>query len=286
MALLSLLRMLTFSERKVTLSRGGDSAREIRLDGRRALITGGNSGIGEAIALGLAEAGAKVAINYVAHPEAAEAISVKIKAAGGEAIIVRADISNHAEVESMFKQLDKTWSGIDILVNNAGIDGPRAMGWDADPAAWQKVIDVNLSGSFYCSREALRRMVPEKSGVILNISSVHEEIAWSGYSAYTASKAAVGMMTRTLAQEAAPFGVRVLAVAPGAIKTPINKDVWSTAKTLDDLLEKIPLNRLGEPSEIARMVTFLVSDAASYVTGRTVFVDGGMTDYPSFSHGG
>ena len=119
------------------------------------------------------------------------------------------------------------WSGIDILINNAGIDGDRALGWEADIAAWRKVIEVNLFGAFYCAREALKRMVPQKSGVVLSTSSVHEEIAWSGYSAYTASKAAVSMLTKTLAQEAAPHGVRVLAVGPGAIKTPINRSVWS-----------------------------------------------------------
>ena len=132
----------------------------------------------------------------------------------------------------------------------------------------------------------LAMLVPQAHGVIVNISSVHEEIAWSGYSAYTASKAGLGMMTKTLAQEAAPHGVRVLSVAPGAIKTPINQTVWSDPASLHDLLEKIPLNRLGEPDDIARMVVVLVSDAASYMTGRTVFVDGGMTDYPDFAHGG
>ncbi len=278
--------MLFFEKREKNDSRVGDTAMNVQLDGKRALVTGGNSGIGEAIVLGLAEAGAKVAINYVAHPEAADGLASKIRAASGDAMTVPADISDPASVSAMFQRLDRAWGGIDILVNNAGIDGARAPGWEADIAAWRKVIEINLFGAFYCSREALRRMVPAKSGVILNISSVHEEIAWSGYSAYTASKAAVGMMTRTLAQEAAPFGIRVLAVAPGAIKTPINKDVWSDPKSLADLLDKIPLNRLGETSEIARLVTFLVSDAASYVTGRTVFVDGGMTDYPSFSHGG
>jgi NAD(P)-dependent dehydrogenase (short-subunit alcohol dehydrogenase family) len=145
---------------------------------------------------------------------------------------------------------------------------------------------VNLFGAFYCAREALMRMVPQKRGVVLSITSVHEKIAWSGYSAYTASKAAVGMLTKTLAQEAAPHGVRVLAVGPGAIKTAINRAVWSDPASLQDLLTKIPAGRLGDPDEIARMVVVLVSDAASYVTGRTVFVDGGMTDYPAFTHGG
>jgi NAD(P)-dependent dehydrogenase (short-subunit alcohol dehydrogenase family) len=162
----------------------------------------------------------------------------------------------------------------------------RLLGWEADIAAWRKVIEVNLFGAFYCAREALKRMVPQRSGVVLSTTSVHEEIAWSGYSAYTASKAAVGMLTKTLAQEAAPHGVRVLAVAPGAIKTPINRAVWSEPSSLKDLQNKIPLARLGEPEEIAHMVVMLVSDAAAYVTGRTIFVDGGMTDYPDFAHGG
>ncbi len=258
----------------------------IRLDQKRALVTGGNSGIGEAIVLGLADAGAKVAINYVTHPEAAQLLVQKIKDQHGEAIALQADVSNPDAISQMFGHIDETWGGIDILVNNAGIDGARAFGWEADIASWRKVIEVNLFGAFFCAREALKRMVPQKSGVVLNISSVHEEIAWSGYSAYTASKAAVGMLTKTLAQEAAPHGVRVLAVGPGAIKTPINKSVWSSPQNLQDLVEKIPLNRIGEPEEIARMVVVLVSDVASYVTGRTILVDGGMTDYPSFAHGG
>jgi NAD(P)-dependent dehydrogenase (short-subunit alcohol dehydrogenase family) len=160
------------------------------------------------------------------------------------------------------------------------------MSWEADIATWRNVIEVNLFGAFYCAREALKRMVPQKSGVVLSTTSVHEEIAWSGYSAYAASKAAVSMLTKTLAQEAAPHGVRVLAVGPGAIKTPINRAVWSDPRSLQDLLEKIPLKRIGEPDEVARMVVVLVSDAAAYVTGRTIFVDGGMTDYPSFAQGG
>ena len=258
----------------------------ISLEGKRALVTGANSGIGAAIALGLADAGAKVGINYVIHPEAADGLVRAIQKKHGEAISLQADVSDPSAVAEMFRQIDEAWSGIDVLINNAGIDGDRALGWEADIAAWRKVIEVNMFGAFYCAREALKRMVPQKSGVVLSTSSVHEEIAWSGYSAYTASKAAVSMLTKTLAQEAGPHGVRVLAVAPGAIKTPINRSVWSDPQSLQDLLEKIPLHRIGEPEEIARMVVVLVSDVASYVTGRTVFVDGGMTDYPSFARGG
>ena len=258
----------------------------IRLEGKRALVTGGNSGIGAAIALALAEAGAKVAINYMTHPEAADALIQTIKQKQGEAISIQTDVSDPKAVREMFRQMDAAWSGLDILINNAGMDGPRAMGWEADIEAWRKVIEVNLFGSFYCAREALKHMVAQKSGVVLSTTSVHEKIAWSGYSAYTASKAAVSMLTKTLAQEAAPHGVRVLAVGPGAIKTAINRSVWSNPKKLKDLLGKIPLHRMGEPDEIASMVVMLVSDAASYVTGRTIFVDGGMMDYPGFTHGG
>jgi glucose 1-dehydrogenase len=258
----------------------------IKLDGQRALVTGGNSGIGAAMALALAEAGAKVAINYLTHPEAADALVQRIKQKQGEAISIQADVSDPKAVRELFRQIDAVWSGIDILINNAGMDGARALGWEADIEAWRKVIAVNLFGAYYCAREALKHMVPQKSGVVLSTTSVHEVIAWSGYSAYTASKAAVSMLSKTLAQEAAPHGVRVLADAPGAIKTPINRSVWSDPQSMKDLLTKIPLQRIGEPEDIARMVVVLVSDVASYITGRTIFVDGGMTDYPGFAHGG
>jgi NAD(P)-dependent dehydrogenase (short-subunit alcohol dehydrogenase family) len=258
----------------------------ITLKGQRALVTGANSGIGAAIAMALADAGAKVAINYVSHPEAADKLVRTIKKKHGKAISLQADVSNPQAVADMFQEMDAAWGGIDILINNAGIDGAHALGWETDIAAWRQVIEINLFGAFYCAREALKRMVPQKSGVVLSTSSVHEEIAWSGYSAYTASKAAVGMLTKTLAQEAAPHGVRVLAVAPGAIKTSINRAVWNNPNNLRDLLKKIPLQRIGKPDEIARLVVVLVSDTGSYVTGRTVFVDGGMTDYPGFAHGG
>lgn len=258
----------------------------IRLDGKRTLVTGASSGIGETIAACLAEAGAKVAVNYRTHGESAEALAATINKNQGSAFAVQADVADAASVAAMFGKLDAEWGGIDILVANAGIDGPRAVAWESDPAAWKRVMEINLFGAFYCAREALKRMVAQKSGVVLMISSVHEEIAWSGYSAYAASKAALGMLTKTLAQEAAPSGIRVLSVAPGAIQTPINRSVWENPAGMKDLLEKIPLGRMGEPGDVARMVLFLVSEAAGYATGRTYYVDGGMTDYPDFAHGG
>jgi glucose 1-dehydrogenase len=259
---------------------------EITLQGRRAIVTGANSGIGEAIALALGAAGAKVAVNYVVHPEAAEDVAKRIRDAGSESLTLAADVSNADQVAAMFQKVDAAWGGVDLLVNNAGIDGAHAAAWEADPVSWAHVLQVNLIGAFLCAREALKRMTARRSGVILNMTSVHERIAWSGYSAYAASKSGLSMLTQTLAQEAAGFGVRVVALAPGAIKTPINQNVWSDPKSYADLLEKIPLNRMGTPEEIAQMAVVLASDVASYVTGTTVFVDGGMTDYPSFRHGG
>jgi len=259
---------------------------QIRLENKRAVVTGGNSGIGEAIAIALADAGARVCVNYVVHPEAAEQVVARIKGTGGDALAIAADVSELSQVERMFAALDRLWGGVDILVNNAGIDGPRAAGWDYPPDAWRRVLTINLEGAYACAREALRRMVPQRAGVVVNLTSVHELIPWTGYAAYTASKAALSMLTKTLAQEAAPHEVRVVAIAPGAIQTPINAAAWSDPATRADLIRKIPMARMGQPDEIAKMVVVLASDVASYVTGTTVFVDGGMTLYPSFMHGG
>jgi NAD(P)-dependent dehydrogenase (short-subunit alcohol dehydrogenase family) len=259
---------------------------DLNLRGRRALVTGANSGIGRAIALALAGEGARVCINYAAQPEAAQAVVSEITAAAGAAIASQADVADPAQVGRMFAEVDRAWGGVDILVNNAGVDGPRAAGWEQTPDAWRRVLDINLTGAYLCAREALRRMVPARRGVVLNLTSVHEWIPWTGYSAYTASKAGLSMLTKTLAQEAAPSGVRVLAVAPGAIQTPINRDVWDDPAQFADLLGKIPMGRVGTVDDVARMVAVLVSDAAAYVTGTTLFVDGGMTLYPSFMRGG
>jgi len=258
----------------------------IDLSGKRVLVTGGNSGLGAAMVRAFAAAGAKVAVNYVEGPERAEALVASLTRDGGDAIAVNADVSAPDAVAKMFETLDTHWGGIDVLVNNAGIDGQRAPAWETDADAWRKVIDINLGGAFLCAREALKRMTARKSGVIINTSSVHEVIAWSGYSAYAASKAGLSMLSKTLAQEAGPHGVRVLCIAPGAIATPINADVWRDPAGLKDLLTKIPLDRIGTPEDVAGMAVVLASDIAAYITGTTIFVDGGMTDYPDFMHGG
>lgn len=258
----------------------------VDLSGKRALVTGANSGIGAAVALKLAEAGADVAVNYIVNDEAAQEIVAKIEALGRRSCALKADVSDAEQVAAMVEQMISAWGGIDILVNNAGIDGRPALSWEGDIADWRKVIEVNLFGAFHCCHAALQNMVSAGAGVIINMSSVHEIIPWSGYSAYTASKSGVSMLTKTLAQEAARHGVRVLAIAPGAIKTPINKNVWDDPAGLADLNDKIPMGRMGERDEIANLVAVMASDLASYATGTTVFVDGGMTDFADFAHGG
>jgi len=258
----------------------------IDLHGKRVLVTGGNSGLGAAMVRAFGASGARVAVNYVTHPETADALVADLKKSGGDAIALQADVSAPDAVAGMFSALDKAWGGIDVLINNAGIDGPRAESWESNVDAWRKVIEINLGGAYLCAREALKRMVAQKAGVVINTSSVHEVIAWSGYSAYVASKAGLSMMAKTLAQEAGPYGVRVLCIAPGAIATPINASVWQDPAGLKDLLDKIPMRRVGKPEDIAGMAVVLASDVASYVTATTVFVDGGITDYADFMHGG
>jgi len=258
----------------------------IDLSGRRALVTGANSGLGRAIALNFAAAGARVGVHYLDDRASADAVVKQIQQARGEAAAFGGDISQPAQVEKMFADIDAAFGGLDILVNNAGMDGARAMCADSDPQHWQKVIAVDLQGPYYCTRQALKRMLPQHRGVILQITSVHEFIPWAGYSAYTSAKAALSMFTKTVAQEVATQGVRVLAIAPGAIRTPINADVWGNPNSLRDLNQKIAMNRLGEPDEIGRVAAFLVSDLASYITGTTLAVDGGMLIYPDFGHGG
>ena len=258
----------------------------IDLSGRRALVTGANSGLGRAIALNLAAAGARVAVHALNDPVSAEAVVKQIQQAGAGAVAVYGDVSQPAQVEKIFADVDAAFGGLDILVNNAGMDGAREICADSDPEHWRAVIAVDLQGPYFCTRQALKRMLPQQRGVIIQITSVHEFIPWAGYSAYTSAKAALSMFTKTVAQEVATQGVRVLAIAPGAIRTPINADVWGNPDGLRDLDQKIAMSRPGEPDEIGRVAAFLASDLASYITGTTLAVDGGMLIYPDFNHGG
>ncbi len=263
------------------------------LKGQRALVTGASSGIGAGVARALGAAGAAVVVNYAAKPDAAEAIAGEIRAAGAEAMAVKADVSREDEVQAMFREMFARWGTIDILVNNAGLqkDAPFV---DMTLAQWNTVIGVNLTGMFLCAREAAREMIrrgprPEVSraaGKIICISSVHEVIPWAGHVNYAASKGGVKLFMQSLAQELAPKRIRVNSIAPGAIQTPINRDAWETPEALSSLLRLIPYGRIGQPEDIGKAVVWLASDDADYVHGQTLFVDGGMTLYPEFARGG
>ncbi|MGC8608844.1 MAG: SDR family NAD(P)-dependent oxidoreductase, partial [Thermoplasmata archaeon] len=226
-----------------------NSGMKIDLSGRIALITGSSSGLGMEMARYLAKAGAIVAIHYHSEKDQAEKLADEINSSGGKAAVFGGDVSNKDDVKSIFENIDKQLGPLDILVNNAGIDGKRQICGDDDIDEWEKVISINLKGPYYCAREAVKRMKKTGHGVIINITSVHEFLPWSGYTAYCSAKAGLSMFTKTLAQEVSESGIRVVAVAPGAIKTPINKDVWGNPDTYKDLLTKISMPRLGETSD-------------------------------------
>lgn len=268
-----------------------DPSRPLRQ--QKALVTGANSGIGEACALALGAAGADVVVNYVSHPEEAERVVGLIRNSGSEAIAIRADVSREDEVQAMFAEMIKEFGTIDILINNAGLqqDAPFQ---DMTLQQWQTVIGVNLTGQFLCAREATREFlrrgvvpaVSRAAGKIICMSSVHEVIPWGGHVNYASSKGGVMQLMKSMAQELAPKKIRVNSVAPGAIQTPINRSAWDTPEALGKLLTLIPDQRIGEPDDIANTVVWLASDKSDYITGTTIFVDGGMTLYPGFSTNG
>ena len=265
----------------------------LMLVGQPALVTGANSGIGRAVAIGLAQAGADVVVNYVTHPEAADAVVAEIVALGRRAIAVQADVSDEGDVERMCATAIAEFGTLHIVVCNAGLqqDSP----FDTMTLAqWNTVIGVNLTGQFLCARAAVRefkrRGVVEATsaaaGKIIHMSSVHEVIPWAGHANYAASKGGVMLLMKTLAQEVAPLRIRVNAIAPGAIRTPINTAAWSTPEAYADLMKLVPYKRIGEATDIAQAAVWLASDASDYVTGTSLFVDGGMTLYPGFEGGG
>ncbi len=263
------------------------------LAGQPALVTGANSGIGEAVAIGLARAGADVAVNYVTHPETAEEVAHKIEGFGRRAIVLKADVSKEDEVDAMYAAAIKEFGTLHISVSNAGLqqDSPLTT---MTLQQWNTVIGVNLTGQFLCqraaAREFLRRgVVAEVSlaaGKMICMSSVHQQIPWAGHVNYASSKGGILMMMQSMAQELAPHFVRVNSIGPGAIRTPINTAAWSTPEAYADLMTLVPYKRIGEPDDIAQAAVWLASDAADYVTGVTLFVDGGMTLYPGFATGG
>ncbi len=263
------------------------------LKNQKALVTGANSGIGEAVARCLAQAGAAVVVNYVTNADAAQKVVEDIKQGGGEAIAIQADVSNETQVKEMFAKMFKEYGTIDILVNNAGLQKDASF-VNMTLEHWNLVLGINLTGQFLCAREAAREFIrrgvrPEIScaaGKIICMSSVHEIIPWAGHVNYAASKGGVMLMMKSIAQELAPHKIRVNSIGPGAIKTPINRSAWVEPHAEAQLLQLIPYGRVGEPEDIGKAAVWLASDASDYVHGTTMFVDGGMTLYPGFATGG
>jgi glucose 1-dehydrogenase len=263
------------------------------LAGQKALVTGANSGIGAGIARALADAGAAVAVNYVSAPERTEELLDDIREDGGTAIGVRADVSDERQVRDMFAQVTDELGELDILINNAGLQRDAKV-QEMSLDDWNFVIGVNLTGQFLCSREAIRGFLRRKvargcscsAGKIICVSSVHDRIPWAGHANYAASKGGVMLLMQTMAQELAVHKIRVNSISPGAIKTPINRMAWETPEAEAELLELIPYGRVGNVEDIANAAVWLSSDFSDYVTGATLYIDGGMTLYPGFHEGG
>jgi glucose 1-dehydrogenase len=254
-----------------------------RLEGRRALVTGSATGIGRSTVMRLTSEGASAVVNYVGPSDAAEEVVDEVARAGGRAVAIEADVSDEAQVQAMFARArDELRGSVDLLVNNAGIEKPFAL-IDMPLDEWNKVLGVNLTGAFLCAREAARGMVDAGApGVIVNVSSVHEVIPWANFGHYCASKGGMKLWAYTVAKELAPKRIRVVNVAPGAIATPINKDVLEDEVKRRAVEAEIPWGRFGKPEEVAGTIAWVASPDAAYVTGTTVFVDGGMTAYPGF----
>jgi glucose 1-dehydrogenase len=263
------------------------------LEGQAAIVTGASSGIGAGVARALANAGAKVLVNYSSSADKAQQIVDEIITGGGDAFPYRADVSQEADVQKMFSAAIKRFGTVDILINNAGLQ-KDARFHEMTLEEWNHVISINLTGQFLCAREAIkeflkRGVVAERSksaGKIICISSVHEVIPWAGHANYAASKGGVMMLMKTIAQEYAPMKIRVNSIGPGAIKTPINHAAWQTPEAYQSLLKLIPSKRIGEAEDVGAAAVWLASDASEYVNGITLFVDGGMLLYPGFEDNG
>lgn len=264
-----------------------------KLTGQTALVTGANSGIGEGVAKSLGQAGANVVINYVSRPEDAEALVNEIKGYGVDALAIQADVSKEEQVQAMFKQAVAHFGTVDILVNNAGLQRDAAF-HEMTLDQWNLVVNVNLTGQFLCAREAIREFlrrgprpdVSKATGKIICMSSVHELIPWAGHVNYAASKGAIKMLMQSLAQEYGDRQIRVNSICPGAIQTPINTSAWNTPQALNSLMTLIPYNRIGQPEDIGNLAVFLSSDDSDYITGASIFIDGGMTVFEGFATGG
>lgn len=248
----------------------------MKLEGKVALVTGSSQGIGQAIAVRLAQEGADIVIDYRSHPDGAQETLTKVEAAGRKGFIVKADLGVVSDVRQMIADGIQHFGKLDILVNNAGLE-KNASFWEVTEADYDGVINVNLKGVFFATQAIVQHLIETKRpGKIINISSVHEELPFPHFTSYCASKGGVKMMMRNLAVELGPLGITINNVAPGAIETPINSKLMNDPEKLGALLKNIPLGRLGQPSDVAALVAFLASSDADYVTGTTFFVDGGL----------
>lgn len=246
------------------------------LKGKVAIVTGGNSGIGKAIVLGLAAAGANIVIDYVVHPEAAEEEEVQIRAMGDQAIGVQADVSKVEDLQRLIDEAVKAFGRVDIMVNNAGVE-TRTSILDTTEAQYERVMDINLKSAFFGTQIAARQMIKQGGGGrIINITSVHEDWPMPGNTAYCLSKGGMRMLTRTAGLELAPHNILVIGVGPGAVATPINTSTMADPTLLNKLNSAIPLGRMAQSNEIGSVVAFLADDGASYITATTIFADGGL----------
>ncbi|HMO29349.1 SDR family oxidoreductase [Enterovirga sp.] len=265
----------------------------LALAGHVALVTGASSGLGAATARTLGAAGARVVVNYNADREGGEAVAASIRAGGSQALAVQADVSQEDEVEALLAAARGAFGTLHVLVANAGLQ-QDARAEEMTLAQWRRVIEVNLTGQFLCCRAAIREFlrrgpapkVSRATGKIVCMSSVHEAIPWAGHVNYAASKGGVMLMMKSLAQEFADRRIRINSIAPGAIRTPINRAAWESEAAEEKLLRLIPYGRIGEPEDVAQAALWLASDLSDYVTGATLFVDGGMTLYPGFQDNG
>lgn len=246
------------------------------LNGKIVLVTGASSGIGKAIAIEAGRQGAEVAVNYHSGEDAADEVVKTIIDSGSKAVAIKADVSKIEEARQMVQETVEKLGGLDVLVNNAGVEEQEPF-LEKTEEEWDKVIAVDLKGPFLCSQAAAQHMVRQgKGGTIINISSVHEELAFPGYVAYCAAKGGLRMLCRDVALELAPHHINVINVGPGAVATPINRRTLEDPQKKAKLLSEIPLGRIATPEEIAKLVAYLASDDASYITGTTIFIDGGL----------
>ncbi|MGX4763923.1 glucose-1-dehydrogenase [Holzapfeliella sp. JNUCC 72] len=255
------------------------------LNQKVAVVTGGSKGIGTAISRRFGEEGMKVVINYNSDEKGAQKVVDLIKKHGGDAIAIHADISTEEGVSHLLETAVSEFGGLDVWVNNAGMENKHETN-KLTLKDWQRVIDVNLTGTFLGSQKALNHFLDEdKPGSIINISSVHEQIPWPTFAHYSASKGGVKLLTQTMASEYARHNIRVNNIGPGAIKTPINAEKFDDPEQLEETTSMIPMKKIGEPKDVAAAAAWLASSESKYVTGITLFVDGGMTLYPAFMDG-